>query len=77
MSNFHATDNRGRNFKTKKALREAYADDPTQVEFADTSAFNPRGVLNGAELTPIDVIVGPDPYRDRRWYANVKNGKVV
>lgn len=76
MSNFHATDADGRNFKSKKALREAYADDPTSVEFTDTG-LKARGTVNGAQLSPSDVIVGPCPWTQRDWYANVKNGKVV
>lgn len=76
MSNFHATDENGANFKTKKAFREAVASGAF-VELADTSAFNPRGVIGVADLRPADVIVGPDPYTKRDWYANVKNGKVV
>jgi len=70
MSNFHATLG-GRNFPSKKALKDAVeAEQP--VAFTDTSAFSNRGTVKAAELTPSDVVVGPDPYRDRRWYANVK-----
>lgn len=76
MSNFHATDGQGRNFKTKKALREAVAAGQ-EVFFTDTSAFSNRGTIALADLRPSDCIVGPDPYTARNWYGNVKNGKVV
>ena len=76
MSNFHATDRNGSNFRSKKALREAVARGD-QVNFHDTSAFNNRGTLSAGDLKNSDMIVGPDPYRQRNWYANVKNGKVV
>lgn len=92
MSNFHAQDNQGRNFKSKKALREAVAEEQAQVAnlqpgdavqrdrlvyFTDTSAFSNRGVITVEDLQPSDMVVGPDPYTARNWYANVKNGKVV
>lgn len=76
MSNLHATDQDGRNFPSKKALREHVAAGKP-VTLVDTSAFNPRGTVALADVQPVDVIVGPDPYRDRRWYANIKKGKVV
>jgi hypothetical protein len=76
MSNFHATDGEGRNFKSKKALKEAIAAGQT-VYFTDTSAFSNRGTIGVAELRAGDMVVGPDPYRQRNWYANIKNGKVV
>ena len=76
MSNFQAYVN-GQKPKTKKALREALAADPAAVWFEDTSAFNNRGTLTHEQLSPSDVIVGPDVYTTRSWYANVRNGKVV
>lgn len=76
MSNYGAQHADGSNFKSKKALREAVAAGESVI-FYDTSAFNNRGNPSAAELSPIDVVVGPDPYTDRRWYANVKNGKVL
>lgn len=77
MSNFHAKDSEGGNFKTKKSLREAVARGEV-VFFTDTSGFNNRGTLTGISgLRDGDMIVGPDPYRARNWYANVRNGKVV
>jgi hypothetical protein len=62
---------------TKKALREAVASTPERVRFYDTSMIDNRGDVGIEDLRPNDVIVGPDPYTKRSWYANVKNGKVV
>ena len=76
MSNFQAYVN-GQKPKTKKALREALQANPAVVWFEDTSAFNNRGNVTADELSPSDVIVGPDVYTARNWYANVKNGRVV
>jgi hypothetical protein len=76
MSNYHATDGDGRNFKSKKALREALAANQV-VRMTDTSAFSNKGTVEPDALSPIDVIVGPDPYNDRRWFANIRKGKVV
>lgn len=61
-------------FKTKKALREAVADRGADaVTVFDTSAFNNRGTVTVASLADTSaVIVGPDVFSDRRWYANVK-----
>lgn len=63
-------------FKTKKALREFVATG-SEVLVTDTSAFDNRGCINITELSPLDVIVGPNVYTDRKWYANYKNGKIV
>jgi hypothetical protein len=62
--------------KTKKALREAFKADPASVWFEDLS-LNSRGSVTASELSPSDVIVGPDAMTARNWYANVRNGKVV
>lgn len=79
MSNFYATDANGGEFKSKKALREFVASNPGQVILKDTSAFASRGTLQGVSaLTSSDVIVGPNPWNARNWYANVNaKGKVV
>lgn len=67
---------RDKSLKTKKALREAVASGQDPFVF-DTSMFGNRGTIPVSQLQSSDVIVGPDVERDRRWYANVKNGKVV
>lgn len=76
MGNFGARRPNGEKFKSKKALREAVANGDSVVIY-DTSLINNLGHVTINELSPIDVIVGPDPYTARNWYANVKNGKVV
>lgn len=72
-----------RRFKSKKALREAVeAEGPEAVGVFGTSMFGNETAVTVAELAELDssaVIVGPDVYTDRRWYANVvkdKSGKV-
>lgn len=77
MSNLQAFVDGGKKPPTKKALREAVAANPATVTFMDTSAFNNRGTIGVEDLTPADVIVGPDVYNARNWYANVRNGRVV
>jgi len=64
-------------YKTKKALQQdVAAGNPVMVY--DTSLFpNNRGIISITELQPMDVIVGPDPYRNRKWYANYRNEKIV
>jgi len=67
---------------SKKALREALRDNPASVRFDATTAIGPDV---GAEFTgdalPQDrmlVVVGPNPYNARNWYANVElTGKGV
>ena len=72
MSNFGTV----KPFATKGALREAVkvlgADN---VEVYDTSAFRNRGTIKVSELRGADMIVGPDPYTKRNWYANVTTVK--
>lgn len=60
-------------FKTKAALKAAVAERGADaVMVFDTSGFGNRGTVPVSELRlGVDVIVGPDVYRDRRWYANV------
>lgn len=67
----------GQRPRTKKALREALKADPAGVVFDPTSLLTGRtenlhgdNVPEGLTL----VVVGPDPYRTRNWYANVKRG---
>jgi hypothetical protein len=65
--------------KTKKALKEACANDPnrTRVVF-DGTALNNEGHRYTLDH-PNDTlqVCGPDPYTKRNWYASVKNGKVT
>ena len=61
-------------FRTKKALREALAADPQSAYFEGTSLFGPQFAGTVAELPEGVVLsaVGPDAYRDRKWYASVE-----
>lgn len=67
----------GNVYPTKKALREAVKNDPDGVRFFNTSMFASNELVGIDALGPTDVIVGPDPATNRKWYANIKNGKVV
>jgi hypothetical protein len=66
-------------FKSKKALKEAVeARGAENVGIFGTSIFGNETASNVAELADQDasaVIVGPDVYSDRRWYANAVRGK--
>jgi len=80
MSNLYATDASGGEFASKKAFREFVSYAPDSVRLEDTSAINNRGTFYGIDdpqLTSSDVIVGPNPWTNRKWYANIRNGKVV
>lgn len=68
-----------RMFKSKKALADAVATEGAEnVMVFDTSGFGNGGTRSIADLAGTSaVIVGPDVYRDRRWYANVKIVKSV
>lgn len=61
----------GQRFRTKKALREAVTNDE-YVLLEATSLFGDEytGPL-GAAPDGDYFIAGPDPYRDRRWYAHI------
>ena len=52
-----------RGFQTKRELKEAVGKRP---KFIETSVF-------GAEYKGAGtyVVVGPDPYRSRKWYAEI------
>jgi hypothetical protein len=67
-----------RDCRTKKELKQKVATDASQVYFFSTAGvpgMDPgyNGVIgsmpsDGTKLT----VVGPDPYRDRRWYATIE-----
>ena len=65
-----------RRFASKKALKDAVAAGEEVLVF-DVSLFaatrEPVPVATLADTSA--VIVGPDVYSDRRWYANVKRDK--
>lgn len=62
---------------TKKALREALAENPSRVSLEATSLFGDEydGPADGLPDGMTVYIVGPDPYRRRNWYANLTRGK--
>lgn len=70
--------------KTKKALREAVVGGERDITFEPTSPFQrPEWVsidmIEAGEVGTV-YVVGPDPFTDRRWYAQVvrtKTGKVT
>jgi hypothetical protein len=68
---------------TKKLLKTLLMADESSVIFDQTSMFD-NGYQQDLEVNDIKdgdmlVVVGPDPFSKRNWYANVgwKNGKVV
>ena len=66
----------GRFVQTKKALRHALLNEPERVRFFQTSVYGPTEVpyAFGVEDIKPDwnlTVVGPDPSRNRRWYASV------
>lgn len=64
--------------KTKKAFKELVAERGADgVQVFDTSMHGNRGTIKLSELGTADVIVGPDVYSSRKWYANFRGGKVV
>lgn len=53
----------GANYKTKKELKEHIG---KPLRYIETSMFGPEYKPDG-NLT----VVGPDPYTNRKWYANI------
>jgi hypothetical protein len=59
--------------KSKKAIKEAMAKDPASVIIENTSMHGGKGGrltlahFRGEQIT----FVGPDPYRDRRFYGTI------
>lgn len=66
----------GSRAKTKKALKEAVAQDPSSVRLEATSVFGNEydGPLDEAPDGQY-YVVGPDPYNKRNWYATLRIGK--
>ena len=70
----------GKRCKTKAALKRALKEAPETVRFDCTAAVGPdagRSDIMGNNLPANDKlsVCGPDPYSDRKWYANVSVGK--
>jgi len=53
----------GASYKTKKALKESIG---KPLRYIETSMFGSEYKENGTFA-----VVGPDPYRNRKWYATV------
>jgi hypothetical protein len=68
-----------RTFKSKKALKEAVeAEGAENVTVFGTSIFGNETASTVEELADMDsaaVIVGPDVYNKRMWYANAVRGR--
>lgn len=83
--NVGATDEFGRFFPTKAALKRAMAADPGKVTFYGTAqTLGPElggaGTVDGNHVPEgvTLVVVGPDPERSRKWYGNVtRKGNVT
>lgn len=60
----------GATYKTKKDLKASVG---KRLRYVETSLFGAEFQENGQFC-----VVGPDPYRDRRWYATVtmENGLI-
>lgn len=68
---------------SKKVLKDTVRSEPHRVTFYGTSALGPQyswpmyadGIPEGVTLS----VCGPNPLKDRRWYASVslKKGKPV
>lgn len=71
----------GKNF-TKTLLKARIKEDPSKVMLFSTSNMGPT-FTDSADKLPVGVkflVVGPNPYSKRDWYATVKvgrNGKLV
>lgn len=60
----------GANYKTKKELKESIG---SPLRYVETSMFGPEYTPNGTFC-----VVGPDPYKNRKWFATVtmENGVI-
>lgn len=69
----------GETFKSKAAMKRAIAEAPQYVKLMSVSSLggsfhgSPNELTEGTTL----VVVGPDPYTDRKWYGNIKRVKGV
>jgi hypothetical protein len=68
--------------KSKKAVKEAVANDPRSVRAQATSLFGDEydGPIMSLPSGASVAFVGPDPYNDRRFYGTIErhpSGKLV
>lgn len=63
--------------RRKGDLRRLVAEDPSQVVFLNTSAYGDKTPITMAQIPEGHylIVVGPDPYNDRKWYAQVRLNK--
>jgi hypothetical protein len=61
----------GARYKTKKDLKASVGQ---RLDYIETSMFGPEYKANGKFA-----VVGPDPYNNRKWYAQVtmKDGLIA
>lgn len=63
--------------KSKKEIRERAKSHPEQVLVESTSIFADAGTTPISELSRKVTFVGPDPYKDRKFYGTIHpSGKV-
>jgi hypothetical protein len=63
--------------RSKKAVKEAVADDPSMVQVEATSMFGDEydGTLDKAPAGTTIYFVGPDPYTRRNFYGAIEVGE--
>lgn len=88
-SEMHAHDAHGRNFKSKAAIRTALVSSDLPPTFTEIGTYAnnfqatvwtvPELVREIGDSGRTLLVVGPDPYTDRRFYGtlSVSKGKVV
>ncbi len=72
--------NSGQDIPTKKALKDALAHTPANVNLYSTSAFgNSEGAIGSELVEGVKyTVTGPNPFTNRKWYATVtKTGDKV
>lgn len=70
----------GKRIATKKALKEMVKADPANVYADSTAIFGTRfhGRITEMPENATLSVTGPDPYNDRKWYANItRNGDKI
>jgi hypothetical protein len=67
----------GSKFQTKKSLKELVQSEPTAVMLYSTGLGGPQFNGNATRLEAGQefLVVGPDPYTKRNWYATIYRKK--
>ncbi len=63
--------------ESKKITTKAAMNSGQLILVFDTSLTGNRGTIPITQLNPSDVIVGPNVYDNRKWFANYRKGKIV